>query len=104
MKNLYAVYDRVSDHWNDVISCGNDAEAVRGFVHSCSNLSIPENFLKDIAIYRIGVFDECTGVICDADQKLIMVGDDYNIISNRDYIFKKMRGFTDEISEKESDT
>lgn len=104
MKNLYAVYDRVSDHWNDVISCNNDAEAVRGFVHSCSNPSIPENFLKDVAIYRVGSFDECTGAVFSADHKLVMVGDDYNVIANRDYILKKMRGIPDEISEEENDS
>lgn len=104
MKSLYAVYDRVSDHWNDVISCSTDGEAVRGFIHSCSNLSIPENYLKDIAIYRIGSFDEVDGLISDSERKLVMVGDDYNIIANRDYLFKKLRGVSDEISEEENES
>lgn len=104
MRDLYSVYDRVSDMWQDPIVASNDKEASRGFILSCSNPGIPELYLADIALYHIGMFDELTGEVIGNKPRRIMDGDDLNVKRYRE-VFKRTTetgGNDHEISHEEN--
>lgn len=101
MKNLYAVYDRVSDFWQPPVIANNDNEAARGFILSCSSLAIPESFLGDISLHFIGEYDETTGALVQNLKRFVIRGDDI--------LIKRRRANSDcevdnnEISEEENE-
>lgn len=92
MKRLYSVYDSCSNVWNDVASARNDDEAMRGFHLSCCDPKIPESFLADIAIYHVGDFDELTGAVIPCDPVMIIRGNNYKILADREKIRRKFYG------------
>lgn len=86
MKLVFSVHDRVSDSWQDPILARTEAEACRGFMISCCDPRIPEYYLHDISLYRIGEFDEASGEIIPCKPVRIYFGDAANVIHARERI------------------
>lgn len=63
MKHLYSIYDRVSGQYLNPEAHDNDGVAVRSFLMSCANPAIPDLYLNDITLVRIGSFDELSGAL-----------------------------------------
>lgn len=98
---LYSVHDCVSGVWQEPISAHNDSEACRAFMISCINPSIPESYLNDIALYRVGEFDEinCSG--CFYPPVRVLSGYDPSIIRYRK-VSNDIGGNSNEISNEAS--
>lgn len=92
MMRLYSVYDSCSNVWNPVCTARNDDEAMRGFHLSCCDPNIPEGFLSDIAIYHVGDFDELTGAIIPCEPVMIIRGNNYKVLSDREAIRRNCFG------------
>lgn len=75
MKQLYAVYDRVSNQYLDPQAHLNDGVATRSFMMSCADPSIPESYLHDISLVHVGGFDENSGVVVPVNVRTVLFGD-----------------------------
>lgn len=74
MKNMYCIYDRVSDQYLNPEAHANDGLATRAFMISCANPSIPELYLDDITLVCVGTFDELSGALCPCSPRNVFFG------------------------------
>lgn len=98
MKNVYSIYDRVSEQYLNPEVHENDGVAIRSFVMSCANPAIPELYLDDITLVCIGNFDECTGAITPVIPRNVFFG---NAIAIKDLRKQYKEAVTNEISKEE---
>lgn len=62
--NYYALYDDVAAKFKNPVPFANDADAVRAFcdaVRRCEEKPQDGFYHKDLAMYRVGTFDDGTG-------------------------------------------
>ena len=98
MKNVYSIYDRVSAQYLNPEVHENDGVAIRCFLISCANPSIPDVYLDDITLCCIGSFDESSGTISPCPPKNIFFGNSPAVKDLRQQ-YKEVT--ENEISEKE---
>lgn len=98
MKNIYSIYDRVSDQYLNPEVHDNDGVAIRAFVMSCANPAIPDLYLDDITLVCIGNFDECTGAICPVLPRNVFFG---NSVTIKDLRKQYKEAVTNEIPKEE---
>lgn len=65
--NVYTVFDKVSKHYTKLYFANTDEEMIR--------LHLPEviadNFLRDVVIFKIGIFNDVTGEIKQTVKKRV---------------------------------
>lgn len=100
MKNMYSIYDRVSNQFLDPQPHVNDDAARRAFMMSCADPAVPELYLRDIELSHIGVFDETTGEIVTCRPRQVMNGNSPAILELRTQYMEVIRG---DLEEKRDD-
>lgn len=98
MKNLYSIYDRVSEQYLPPEAHTNDGVAIRAFVMSCANPGIPEQYLDDITLVCIANFDECSGAVTPVVPRNVFFG---NSVSIKDLRKQYKEAVSDEIPNEE---
>lgn len=71
--NYYALYDDVSAKFKNPVPFVNDADSIRAFadaVQRCDEKPQDGFYHKDLAMYRIGTFDDGTGVFTSNVKRL----------------------------------
>lgn len=96
MKNMYSIYDRISNQFLDPQPHVNDDAARRSFMMSCANPNVPELYLRDIELSHIGVFDESTGEIVTCRPRQVMIGNSPAIMELRSQYMEVIRGENEE--------
>lgn len=64
---VYAVYDKISKHYRGLYFASNDADFIKLYLPSII-LSIP---LRDLQIFKIGIFNDITGEIKSTVKKRV---------------------------------
>ena len=93
-KFLYAIYDSVSGIYQDAQPHVNDDAAVRSFMLGCGNPAIPDIYLKDLYLYKLGSFDVHSGEVIGFDPVRICSGDSYFIQEYRASLRKEFSNET----------
>lgn len=70
--NVYCILDVVSREFGQPFVMKNDEMAKRSFIQYCGKSEIK----KDLILYRIGLFDNSSGVLTDIPNELIFSGED----------------------------
>ena len=65
--NVYAVYDKISKHYKHIYYATNDEDFIRLYLPSII-LDIP---LRELTIYKIGIFNDVTGEIKQTVKKIV---------------------------------
>lgn len=63
--NYFSLYDDVAAKFKNPVPFANDADAIRAFcdaVRRCDETPQDGFYHKDLAMYRVGTFDDGTGV------------------------------------------
>ena len=64
---VYAVFDKVSKHYKKLYFANTDEEFVKIYLPEV----ISDNFLRDITIFKIGIFNDVTGEIKPCVKKRV---------------------------------
>lgn len=76
--NVYAVYDKISKHYKGIYFASNDEDFIRLYLPSII-LSIA---LRELTIYKIGIFNDVTGELKPTVKKVVKT-DCYTFPHNR---------------------
>lgn len=89
-RSIYSIYDTVSGFYQEPQVHINDDSAIRSFMIGCGSPTIPDLYLRDLELRRLGEFDIVTGEVIGAEPVRICSGDAYFIREYRAKLRKEL--------------
>lgn len=81
VQNIYTIRDeRAEICENGIFLTDNEAKAIKGFEVHCralNNDKVMNAFIKDLALYHVGKFDDQTGKVSAEEPTLILRGSQF---------------------------
>lgn len=68
---IYCIFDKVSEEFGQPFVMKNDEMAKRAFVQYAGKSDIK----NDIVLFKIGMFDNVSGVLTDSENSIILTGE-----------------------------
>lgn len=76
---VYSIRDCVADIYSGLYMFTNDAVAIRWFNNMISSDDFASKIRNDMQLFRVGEFDQDTGLIEQESPTLVVKGADYEV-------------------------
>lgn len=73
IKGIYSLYDKKSELYGNTFTSVNDGTAIREMQQAVSSEgSVIQKYPSDYALYKVSEWDDESGIIQNADRKLVI--------------------------------